>query len=61
MNLSPEDLVILNRMLQNTKLDIPSFRREVCATGLNYKWLQKHIGTRNKELDPKLKELLRLT
>lgn len=60
MNLSPEDIETLNHLLQSPKLDIPGYRREVCITGLNYKWLQKNIRTRNKELDPKLKELLKL-
>lgn len=60
MNLDKEKVEELNTLLKNPEIDIPPFRREVTYTGANYNWLRKHITTRNKNLDPKVIELLEL-
>lgn len=58
MNLNKENVAELNELLKSPKIDIPVFRREVTVTGANYQWLQKHIQTRNKNLDSRVLELL---
>lgn len=60
MNLDKEKVQELNALLKDPRIDIPPFRREVTATGANYNWLRKHITARNKNLDPKVIELLEL-
>lgn len=58
VNLNKENVAELNELLKSPKIDIPVFRREVTVTGANYQWLQKHIQTRNKNLDSRVLELL---
>lgn len=60
MNLNKENVAELNDLLKSPKIDIPAYRREVTVTGANYHWLQKHIQTRNKNLDNRVLELLDL-
>ena len=58
MQLSKEELVELNTLLKNRKLDLPDFRREVGASGSNYQWLQRNIKIRNPDINPELNKLL---
>lgn len=58
MNLNQEQLAELNTLLKSTKLDLPSFRREVRSCGTNYEWLQKNLTKRNQNAPARLKELL---
>lgn len=58
--LTKDQITELNQHLSDPKLDLPSFRREITVSGANYAWLKKNIQTRNKNLKPKIKELLQL-
>lgn len=58
--LTKQETESLNELLQDKALDLPPFRREVSHTGHNYDWLQANIAKRNKNLNPLLKQLLRL-
>jgi hypothetical protein len=58
MNLSKDEIEELNRLLKNKKLDLPDFRRTITSSCANYNWLQRNIGVRNKNIDPRLKTLL---
>lgn len=60
MNLNPEQLEELNGLLRNQKLDLPEFRRSVNVTGNNYSWLQRQLLKRNKNVSPRLLELLNI-
>lgn len=61
MNLKPEQVAELNRLLATEKLDLPPFRKEVGSTGSNYVWLQKNLTKRNQNASPQLKALLGIT
>jgi hypothetical protein len=58
VQLSKEELVELNTLLKNRKLDLPDFRREVGTSGSNYQWLQRNIKIRNPDITPELNKLL---
>jgi hypothetical protein len=58
LNLNTTQLEELNRLLKSKTLDLPDFRRDISPSGNNYNWLQRNIGIRNKDLEPRLKELL---
>jgi len=60
MNLNSFELQELNEFLSDSKLDIPSYRREVSSSGTNYIWLQKNILKRNPNISNRLKELLKI-
>ena len=60
MNLNKVEIVELNQLLANPAISLPPFRKEVTVTGANYTWLQKHIQTKNKNLNPRILELLHL-
>ena len=60
MNLNKAEIEELNRLLSDPKINLPDFRKEVTNTGANYSWLQKHVQTRNKDLDPRLLQLLNI-
>lgn len=60
MNLNKVEIEELNQLLANPAINLPPFRKEVTITGANYTWLQKHIQTKNKNLNLRILELLRL-
>lgn len=60
MNLNKEDVEEVNQLLSDLSLELPPYRRVVTGTGGNYLWLRKHIKIRNKNLSPRLVELLGL-
>lgn len=60
MNLNKAEIEELNHLLANPKINLPAFRKQVTITGANYSWLQKHVLTKNKDLDPRILELLRI-
>jgi len=60
MTLNKEELFELNELLRKEKLDLPSFRKEVGASGNNYSWLQKNILVKNPKTSTRLRELLKL-
>ena len=45
--MKPEQLEELNKLLQDTSLKLPRYRREVTPSGHNLAWLRKHIKARN--------------
>lgn len=52
-------LDVLNRMLQDTSLNIPDYRRRVDKSGANLSWLQKHITVKNPNCSVNLLNLLK--
>lgn len=58
MNLSNDEVIELNLLLKSTKLELPSFKREVTKHCGNYQWLQKNILKRNPNISDRLKQLL---
>lgn len=60
MNLNKTEIEELNTLLANPSINLPAFRKEVTITGSNYTWLQKHVQTKNKDLNPRILELLRI-
>ncbi len=59
--LTNEQVEVANTLLSDPKLDLPPFRREIRRTGVNFDWLKANIQKRNKDIDPKLLELLGLS
>lgn len=60
MNLNKAEIEELNHLLANPKINLPAFRKQVTNTGANYSWLQKHVQAKNKDLDPRILELLHI-
>ena len=60
MNLNKAEIQELNQLLSNPKINLPPFRKEVTITGANYSWLQKHVQAKNKDLDPRILQLLHI-
>ena len=56
MNLKKEEREELNNLL--SKLDLPDYRKEVDSAGSNYQWLKKNIAKKNKDIPPRVMELL---
>ena len=50
----------LNGLLNDRRLDIPSFRKEVNKAGKNVKWLIDNIAKRNNNYNKRIDELLLL-
>jgi hypothetical protein len=49
----------LNELLNNSELDLPSFRKVVDRSGSNLPWLKKHVG-KNQKANDRLKYLIGL-
>ena len=60
MNLNKAEIEELNHLLANPKINLPAFRKEVTITGANYTWLQKHVQAKNKDLNPRVLQLLHI-
>jgi len=60
VNLNKDEVLELNKLLKNTNIKLPDFRREVSSSGNNYKWLQQHISIKNPDISSRVKELLHI-
>lgn len=48
----------INILLKKSKLNLPSFRKEVTSSGKNVQWLLKNINKENDKVPEKLITLL---